>query len=160
LLGALDAVGFTLGGLVAGEGSFMITERRRRFADGSACLRFRFQVTLASRDRSLLEALRGFLGVGSIRDVAPQKATWQPTSVYEVASLRSATGVITPFADRYLLPSAKRVQFESWRQQLVTYVATHPEVNRARSTCTVAGCDKFVRGRGLCRSHYYQATGY
>ena len=27
------------------------------------------------------------------------------------------------------------------------------------SPCAIAGCDKPVRGRGLCRAHYYAATG-
>ena len=159
-MGVVDAIGFTLGGLVAGEGSFIIVERGKQFADGSPRRRFRFQVTLASRDRRLLEALQSFLGVGSVNERTAQKANWLPTSVYELASLESATNVIVPFADRYLLPSAKRAQFESWRHELAAYTAAHPEVNRARSICSVAGCDKFVRGRGLCRSHYYQATGY
>jgi hypothetical protein len=145
---------------VAGEGSFVIDDLGRSFPDGSRRLRFRFQMTLASRDRQLLEALRAFLGVGSIGDVASRKPTWQPTSAYAVTSLRAATNVVVPFADRYLLPSAKRNQFESWRGELAAYVAAHPEVTRARSICSVDGCDKYVRGRGLCRSHYYQATGY
>jgi hypothetical protein len=159
-LGVVDAIGFTLGGLVAGEGSFVVDELRRNFDDGSPRLRFRFLVKMAARDRSLLDALRTFLGVGSITDLARRKPQWQPTAEYAVGSLRAATNVIVPFVDRYLLPSAKRTQFESWRLELAAYMDSHPEVNRERSICSIPECDKFVRARGLCRSHYYQATGY
>src|SRR5581483_5297308 len=53
----LGGLPFTLGGFVAGEGSFIITTRQPPFVDGSPRLRFVFQVAVADRDRDLLEAL-------------------------------------------------------------------------------------------------------
>ena len=66
--------GFTLAGFVAGEGCFCITRKLPPFADGSPRLRFRFEVKVASRDRPILEALRRFLGFGSISDQAARQA--------------------------------------------------------------------------------------
>ncbi len=40
---------------MAGEGSFFVTRKLPPAADGSVPLRFVFQVTMASRDRGLLE---------------------------------------------------------------------------------------------------------
>ena len=57
--------------------------------------------------------------------------------------------------------SAKRDQFDRWREEFDTYERAHPtQWGRGPSTCSEPGCHKPVRGRGLCRSHYYRATGY
>src|SRR2546421_6709829 len=58
LRGQTAPLGFTLGGLVAGEGCFGVTRSLPPFKDGAARLRFVFSITMASRDRPLLEALR------------------------------------------------------------------------------------------------------
>jgi hypothetical protein len=115
-------------------------------------------VSVATRDRHLLEALRAFLGIGSIYDHGPRRPEWQPMSTFTVASMRAHNERVIPFADRFLFPSAKRRQFETWRARLADYERAHPP--RTRSVCSVEGCNEFVRGRGLCRSHYYRATGY
>jgi hypothetical protein len=65
------------------------------------------------------------------------------------------------FVDAHLLPCAKRRQFDQWRRDLDEYERRHPNrFGTGPSPCSVAGCDKPVRGRGLCRSHYDRATGY
>jgi hypothetical protein len=129
-----------LAGFVAGEGSFVITTRQPPFHDGTPRLAFVFDVQVASRDRSMLERLQTFLGFGSITD------------------LFSAT---IPWADAHLLPCAKRTQYELWRDALFSYDQLRPSrFAKGPSPCNVDGCDKPVRGRGLCRSHYYRATGY
>lgn len=152
---------YALGGLVAGEGCFCITRKLPPFADGSTRLSFRFQVTMASRDRPLLEALRDHLGYGSIHDTRPQRATWQPTSTFTIGSLTAHHAATIPFSEQYLLPGAKRRQFERWRDAMLAYETAKPNpFGRGRAICSVPGCGKFVRGRGLCRSHYYRATGY
>ena len=156
----LEQAGFALGGLVAGEGSFLIRPSPKPFADGSPRLRFGFQVKMARRDRPILEALRTFLGVGAVGDSPARRREWQPESAYNVNSIKSARTAVIPFAERYLLPNAKRDQYESWRNALAAYVAAHPEVDRRRGICSVEGCDEFVRGRGLCTRHYYAVTGY
>ncbi len=151
---------YTLGGLVAAEGSFYVARATpSTFRDGSPRKRFVFELVMATRDRQLLEQLRALLGFGSITDRSPSHAHWQPTAALRVASRKAHFTATIPFADRHLLPSAKRRQFEQRRCQLLEYDARHP-VRRGRSTCSVAGCSDPVRGRGLCRRHYYRATGY
>jgi hypothetical protein len=57
------SIGFTLAGFVAGEAWFGTRQRRERFLhDGSVRLSFGFAVTIARRDRPILEALATFLG--------------------------------------------------------------------------------------------------
>jgi hypothetical protein len=156
----LRAHGFTFGGLIAGEGCFSVA-RQPASQDGTPRLRFVFSVCMASRDRPLLEALQAFLGVGSVYDSEPGAPNWQPTSTFSVGSRRSHRLVTIPFAERYLLPSAKRRQFDAWRQRFDAYEAEHPSRwGDGPSPCSVPGCGKPVRGRGLCRAHYYRVTGY
>ena len=151
-------LGFFLGGFVAGEGWFVVDHRSPPRRDGFPRLRFRFGVTVATRDRPILDALRMYLGVGSVHDSPAQRASWQPTSTLAVASFRGhRTGTI-PFADKFLIPSAKRDQYVRWRDGLLRYDEARPR--RQRSKCSELDCEGLVRGRGLCRSHYYRATGY
>lgn len=139
----------------------MITRQRRPYADGSERLRFRFLLSMATRDRPLLEALRAVLGFGSIRDAAPARPHWQPMSTLTVNSHYAHRVATIPFADAFLLPTAKREQFERWREAFEAYEREHPNpYRRGPSVCTVDGCERRVRGRGLCRRHYYRATGY
>jgi hypothetical protein len=116
---------------------------------------------MATRDRSLLEQLREALGFGSIQDRKPARQGWQPTSVFSVASRKAHVAATIPFMEQFLLHSAKREQFEQWRDALLAYDVRHPNpALRGRSVCSVEGCTAYVRGRGLCRRHYYRATGY
>jgi hypothetical protein len=116
---------------------------------------------MASWDRPLVEQLRAALGFGSIHETPPQRAHWQPTSTLTIASGKAHRAATIPFCERYLLPSAKRDQFERWRDGFYAHEAKHRNhMVRGRSRCSVPGCDKPVRGRMLCRSHYYRATGY
>jgi hypothetical protein len=124
-------------------------------------LRFRFQVTVASRDRLLLEQLQSFLSFGSITDRRPGRPGHQPTSELRVSSFRAHREGTIPFAEQYLLPSAKRNQFDRWRADMEEYLEAHPaRWGLGPSPCSVPGCRKPVRGQGVCRSHYYRATGY
>ena len=157
-----DTLGYTLGGLVAGEGSFLVLKRGVTFRGTTVeRLKFSFQLSLVTLDRPLLQTLRAFLGAGSIYDAPARNERWQPVSTLNITSERAHLDRTIPFAERYLLASAKRHQFESWRDRLFEYRATRPtQWGRGRSTCSIDACDKPVRGRGLCRSHYYQVTGY
>lgn len=161
LFAVLDRVGFTLAGVVAGEGCFLVTRKLPPFANGEARLRFVFTMTMASRDRGLLEALQRFLGYGSIRDAPPAREGWQPTSTLQVSSLTAHHAATVPFFDRYLLPCAKRAQYDGWKAGMEAYELEHPSrYGKGPSSCRAEGCDRPVRGRGLCRSHYYRVTGY
>ncbi|MGZ4688529.1 MAG: LAGLIDADG family homing endonuclease [Acidimicrobiia bacterium] len=156
------SIGFTLGGFVAGEGWFGTKRRAEAFVrDGSPRLTFGFSVVIARRDRHVLEALACFLGVGSIHDTPARQAHHQPLSEFSISSLRVHHAVTIPFAETFLLPCAKRRQFEAWRDSMAAYEARRPSQHgRGRSQCSVDGCTAPVRGRSLCRSHYYRATGY
>lgn len=158
----LRAASFTLAGFVAGEGSFVVTRALPNRADGSARSRFVLKVGVASRDRPLLLALQALLGgQGSIQDLPPAKAHWQPHSAYSINSRLRIRTVVIPFFDQFLLRSAKRDQFDRWRDEFEAYERAHPtQWGKGPSTCSEPGCDKPVRGRGLCRSHYCRATGY
>jgi len=149
---------FAFGGLIAGEGSFYASTTGERFRDGSPRRRFVFQLHMARRDRPLLLGLRAVLGFGSISD-RPGKGRGQPTSLLTINSRRAHTTATIPFMETFLLPSAKRHQFEAWRDDLLTYEREHPR-RMGRSICSEPGCVGLVRGRGLCRRHYYRATGW
>jgi len=146
---------------VAGEGCFHVTRKLPPHADGDPRLRFLFRIAVASRDEPMLDALRSRLAAGSIRREAPRKAHWQPLSILTISSVRAHRSAVIPFMSTYLPPSAKRRQFERWVEALDAYEAVHPSRwGKGPSTCAVAGCERPVRGRGLCRSHYHDATGY
>jgi hypothetical protein len=118
-------------------------------------------MTMARRDLPLLEAVRSFLGFGAIQHYKRRRDHWQPTSVLKIHSIWAHRRSTIPFAEAYLLPCAKRQQFENWRDRLVAYDLAHPNrYGKGPSPCSVPGCEKPVRGRMLCRSHYYRATGY
>ena len=152
---------FMLAGFVAGEGSFIVTTRQPPFADGTPRLAFVFDVQVATRDRALLEQIQGLLGFGSITDHASRNGRHQPISQLRIASRRAHFSATIPWADAHLLPSAKRYQYELWRDALYSYDAQRPtRYGKGPSPCSVEGCERPVRGRGLCRSHYYRATGY
>jgi hypothetical protein len=118
-------------------------------------------MSMASRDRGLLEALQLALGFGSIQDAAPRKKHWQPISTFTVNSLRGHHRATIPFCERFLIATEKRRQFELWRDAMYSYERLHPNrYGKGPSSCSKADCSLPVRGRGLCRKHYYLETGY
>jgi hypothetical protein len=119
-------------------------------------------VSVAERDVGFLHAMRTFLGGrGSIRRDDRGNPRWQPIACYSISSRKAVREVVIPFCDTFLLPGAKRDQFDIWRASFEAYEDAHPtQWGRGPSTCSEPGCSKPVRGRGLCRSHYYRATGY
>jgi hypothetical protein len=153
---------FVLGGLVAAEGSFIVTTRGLSFvSDGSPRLRFVFQLTMATRDRELLESLHRLLGAGSVNDRPARDSRWLPYSVYTLNSMKMHKARTIPFAESCVLASAKRRQFEQWRDALYRYEVERPtQYGRAPSIGSEPGCGQPVRARALCRSDYYRATGY
>jgi hypothetical protein len=118
-------------------------------------------MTMAQRDLAAVTALREFIGVGSIMASPPQQPGWQATVTYAVSSRKAIRESVIPFCDRYLIAGAKRTQYRHWRQEFTDYEARFPSRwGVGPSPCAVDGCDRPVRGRGLCRAHYYEATGY
>lgn len=151
----------TLGGFVAGEGCFYTVVNGRAWSDGDPIRKFGFKVSVATRDRALLEALRERLGAGSIHDTAPGQPHWQPQSTLTIHSLRAHRIATVPFMDRYLIAGAKRRQYLAWKQEMVDYMARHAiRAGGQPLRCSVEGCDRPLRGRRLCRRHYYRETGW
>lgn len=145
--------GWALAGFVAAEGSFV-----ERASGTSSRRRFAFELQVAARDRLVLETLREAIGAGSITDEAPRRDGWQPMSRFAITSHRAHVSATIPFMDRFLITSRKRLQYETWRASLLAYAESQPA--RRRSLCRMEDCDRVVRGRMLCRRHYYRATGY
>jgi hypothetical protein len=161
VIATLREVGFVLGGLVAAEGSFVVSRVTTPHANGDPRVRFVFQLTMARRDRALLEALRQYLGFGSIGDRTPSNPRWQPQSTFVINSRHAHRAATIPFAERFLQSCDKRRQFELWVQAMDVYDRAHPSrYLKGPGTCAEPGCESPVRGRGLCRRHYYRATGY
>ena len=116
---------------------------------------------MTTGDRPLLEALRSVLSAGAIQDRGARRPAWKPESRMTLASEAAHLGSTIPFFDRYLADSAKRRQFEAWRDALLEYRSDRRHRGYGgRSTCSVLGCERTVRGQGLCRHHYYEATGW
>ena len=117
---------------------------------------------MADRDRAIVELLKGYLGCGLLRDVPPRQPHHLPAVSYSVSRERDLLDRVIPFSDRFLLAdSAKEKQYRQWRDWLLAYRRDRPtQWGRGPSTWSVDGCERPVRGRGLCRSHYHQVTGY
>jgi hypothetical protein len=146
---------------VAGEGSFYRQRRLPPYADGTERQRFVFALEMAERDAPLVAALRGLLQAGSSTRRDRPRPNEQPTVDVRITSNRQHLRTTVPFMDRFLLPGAKRVQYDAWRSDLLAYLEAHPtRWGRGPSVCSEPDCTRPVRGRGLCRAHYYRATGY
>jgi hypothetical protein len=145
-----------LGGLVAAEGCFCITRQTPRFvADGAERKRFVFTVTMARRDRALLEQLHARLGVGSLRDIAARSEMWLPTTAFTVSFGQSTPRRGHSLRRQVRAAVRERRQFEAWRDEMNAYWESLPPKHRwgdGRSTCSVPGCNQFVRGRGKTSS--------
>ena len=160
LVEAYRLAGAALGGVVAGEGHFGVTRKRPDFTTGEA----RLTIRVLGRDgdprhggaRSAAEhpALRFDPGR------TPTQPHWQPIAYFSITSQRAHHAAVIPFADRYLVPGAKRDQFERWRSASYAYESFTRADMAVVPPRAVPGCAEPVRGRGLCRRHYYRATGY
>jgi hypothetical protein len=131
-----------LAGFVAGEGSFVRSGRR-----------FRFAVAVADEDIALLERLRATVGAGDIDRLRPRKTGQRPTAVFRVGGVRDLLGSVVPFMSTHLLPSYKREQFDRWAHDLEEF--WRDDMRRARQCC-VEGCLDARRAKGLCRHHYFE----
>lgn len=115
---------------------------------------------MVQHDALVIEACRELLGFGSIRSVERRKAGWKDTTQLMVHSRRAIELAVIPFFDQFLLSCHKREQFDAWRADFEAYVAAHPsQWGKGPSVCSMPDCERPVRGRGLCRRHYYVATG-
>jgi hypothetical protein len=134
-----------LAGFVAAEGCF--TRAGRRFA---------FRVSVAAADAASVETLYEFLGVGSVHRSPRRRAHYDDVATYAVTAVGDLLRSIVPFMDEHLLPSHKREQYLRWRTGLLAY--WEYDVSRPRP-CSVPGCERVRRAKGLCRHHYYRHFG-
>jgi hypothetical protein len=96
-----------------------------------------------------------------VTDRPPRAAGWQPVSTCRVSSSRAHRSSVIPFMEQHLLAGQKRHQFDLWVAAMDAYELAHPSRwGKGPSPCRIDGCERPVRGRGLCRSHYYLETGY
>jgi hypothetical protein len=155
------SLGHFLGGVVAGEGHFGVRRRPETFADGSPRLRFVFAIEMRDEDGDLLEALASGFGCGSIYSRPARRPGHASSRSFEVGAIADHHRATIPFARVFMPRSAKQQQFDAWCTDLLAYERNRPtQWGRGPSTCSESGCDRPVRGRGLCRSHYYRATGH
>ena len=77
-------------------------------------------------------------------------------SCFQVRKLKDLVDVVVPFMDEHLPASHKREQYLVWRAQLLDYWEHRA---RRRRACTVEGCEKPQRAKGVCRGHYYERFG-
>ena len=141
---ATDVASF-VGGFVAAEGSFTISGEPSSFT---------FAIGLGALDRGMCQLVQELLGVGHITEFARRKAHYDDEAAIVVRALPELIDVVVPFMDEHLPPSYKRLQYEAWRTALLEYWEHHAK--RVRP-CTIEGCDRPRRAKGLCRSHYYDA---
>ncbi len=134
-----------IGGFVAAEGCFTTTQTPTK-------RRFLFQVGLGAVDTSVCEMLRSVLGVGRLVPHSRRKPHYDDEVAFVVTRMRDLIEVVVPFMDSHLPPSHKRVQYEVWRADLLSYWELQA---RRRRACRLAGCTTPARAHGLCRAHLW-----
>lgn len=146
MLPATEVADF-LAGVVAAEGCFVVSGTPPTFT---------FAVGLGAVDDTLCLELQRFVGVGHLTRSPRRKRHYDDEVSFTVRALADLVDVVVPFMDEHLAPSYKRAQYEAWRARLLDYWAQ--DAKRVRP-CTVEGCDRPRRAKGLCRQHYYAAYG-
>ena len=134
-----------LGGFFAGEGYLRAGDR------GFDCT-----VALGARDAGMCELFRDVLEVGRVRRYQRRAAHHDDVVVWVVRSPRELVEVVVPVLDEHLPASYKRQQYLAWRAELLDHWQHRA---RRRRPCTMHGCDRPRRAKGLCRRHYYAAYG-
>ena len=140
-------IGQFVAGFVAAEGAFLTTGTRPKFF---------FSVQLGGIDSATCDELQSFFGIGHVYRYERRKAHYDDEVHFTVRKMKDLVEVVVPFMDEHLPPSYKRQQYEAWRTKLLDH---WEHGARRRRTCTVPGCDRIQKGRGVCRRHYYQLYG-
>lgn len=132
-----------LGGFVAAEGCFSRSGERR----------FRFSIAVAASDSGMCRVARDLLQAGSIYRQPRRRPSYEDESIFVVQSLRELATRVVPFMDEHLPPSHKRDQYLVWREALLDY---WKHTARRSRLCSVRGCSRRMRAKGLCRHHYFR----
>jgi hypothetical protein len=141
---ATDVAGY-VGGFVAAEGTFTRTNRNHTF-----------RVSLGEVDAVSCELLRAFFGVGHVYHYARRREHYDDEVVFQVRRTQDLVNVIIPFMDEHLPASYKRQQYGAWRAEVIDF--WDYQMKRRRN-CTIDGCGRPQKGRGVCRIHYYALYG-
>lgn len=130
---------------MAAEGCFTTSQTQSQS-------RFAFRVGLGAVDTAVCEMLRHVLGVGYLAPFSRRKPHYDDEVAFVVTRLRDLVEVVVPFMDAHLPASHKRVQYEAWRSDLLSYWELQA---RRRRTCRLGGCTTLARAHGLCRAHLW-----
>lgn len=104
-------------GMIAGEGSFMLTfseDERRRFG---VCYGVRFTISMGQFSQELLETLRDIVDLGRVQK-APKGHVWRVSSRQECHTLRNRIDSHLECHDSVFPRSQKFESYEKWRQAL------------------------------------------
>ncbi len=146
---ATDALVWWIGGFVAAEGCFSATEI-------GAHRRFTFQVGLGASDTSVCETLQEALGIGRLVTYERRRAHYDDEIAFVVTRMRDLVEVIVPFMDAHLPDSYKKIQYETWREELISYWTNKA---RRRRPCRLDRCSLTAVAHGLCRAHLWSEMG-
>ncbi len=98
-----------LTGFVDAEGSFLIIIRKNNNLKIGWNVELRFQISLHEKDAALLEQIKKYFGVGSVKKEGAQVVK------YYVLSIKDISVIISHF-DKYTLHTQKRADYELFKQ--------------------------------------------
>lgn len=96
-------------GLTDGEGCFLVCLRKDYRID------LRFFITQASDNKTLLDKVRDYFGVGTVYQKRSAQEGRLPSFVYEVSKRDDIYNVVIPFFSKNVLEGGKARSFESFR---------------------------------------------
>lgn len=85
---------------------------------------YKFGIELSKKDKTLLQQIKDFFGVGVIRDRYRKTIVNKLDShqySYTVGSAKELNEVIIPFFDNYQLRGFKKIQYKRWREKYLDY---------------------------------------
>lgn len=109
-----DGYGHFLSGFIAGEGSFMSKERDSRG------MKFALRVEVVEDDQDIIEGMKEYLGVGTVRSHEKRDDKWQRTVSFSVQGVVDHLLVTIPFVETYgLRDTLKQSQYQSWKASVL-----------------------------------------
>jgi hypothetical protein len=123
-------------GFTDAEGSFTILITESKTCKIGWTVRARFQIRLHSKDLPLLKEIQSFFGgIGNIYTSSKDQ-----TATYRIEDIKSLTNVIVPHFESYSLQSAKRIDYELWKQCI--------NLKEAEKSLTLSSLEKIIAIKG------------